>query len=100
MKNTSASAWIIAAGSAACGAIGLAMGVAFGPIFNNLGVGIGIGTAIGAGIGMSLEQRFKDNLRPLTGWEKNQQKWGLIIGLALVGSLAVILTIVFFVWAG
>ena len=46
--------------------VGLAIGVAMGPLFDRIGIGIAIGIAIGSGIGASLEQRNKDNLRPLT----------------------------------
>jgi len=76
--------------------IGIALGVALGPIFDNFGVGIGIGVAIGAAIGTSLEQRHKDQLRPLTGEEKARQKRGITIGFAVAAILAVILTLVYF----
>ena len=70
--------------------IGVAIGAAMGPIFDNFGVGI----AIGSGIGASLEQKNKDNLRPLT--EQKRQKWGVVIGLALVGTLVLALIIAYF----
>ena len=75
--------------------IGVAIGAALGPIFDNFGTGIGIGVAIGAGIGASLEQRNKDNLRPLMEQEKMIQKRGIAIGLALTGILTVFLIIVY-----
>src|SRR5512136_905546 len=77
--------------------IGLAIGVAMGPIFDNIGVGIGIGIAIGSGIGASLEQKNKDNTRPLTEQEQKRQKLGVVIGLALVGVLLLALIAYFLV---
>ena len=76
--------------------IGVAIGVALGPIFDNFGVGIGIGVAIGSGIGASLEQKNKDNIRPLTEQEQKRQKLGVVIGLALVGILVLALVIAYF----
>ena len=79
--------------------IGIAIGAAMGPIFDNFGVGIGIGVALGTAIGTSLEQRNKDNLRPLTEQEKTRQKRSIAIGLALASILAVLLIIVYFLQA-
>jgi drug/metabolite transporter (DMT)-like permease len=79
--------------------VGVAIGVALGPIFDNLGVGIGIGIALGSGIGASLEQRNKDNLRPLTEQERTRQKRSIATGLALTTILAVFLIIVYFLQA-
>src|SRR5512147_1843193 len=76
--------------------IGVALGVAMGPIFDNFGVGIGIGVAIGSGIGASLEQKNKDNIRPLTEQEQKRQKMGVVIGLALVGILVLALVVAYF----
>src|SRR5512139_2064985 len=77
--------------------IGIAIGVAMGPIFDNFGVGIGIGVAIGSSIGASLEQRNKNNIRPLTEQEQKQQKLGAVVGLAMVGILVLALFIIYFV---
>jgi len=76
--------------------IGVAIGVAMGPIFDNFGVGIGIGIAIGSGIGASLEQKNKDNIRPLTEQEQKRQKFGVAIGLALVGILLLATLVAYF----
>ena len=76
--------------------IGIAIGVAMGPIFDNFGVGIGIGVAIGSGIGASLEQRNKDNIRPLTEQEQKRQKLGVVIGLALVSILLLATIVAYF----
>ncbi len=75
--------------------IGVAIGVALGPLFENIGIGIAVGIAIGSGVGASLEQKNKDNIRPLTGQEQKRQKWGIVIGLALVGILILALVIAF-----
>jgi pheromone shutdown protein TraB len=79
--------------------VGMAIGVAMGPIFDNIGVGIAVGIAIGSGIGASLEQKNKDNIRPLTEQEQKRQKLGVVIGLALFGILVLALIITYFLVA-
>jgi pheromone shutdown protein TraB len=79
--------------------VGMATGVAMGPIFDNIGVGIAVGIAIGSGIGASLEQKNKDNIRPLTEQEQKRQKLGVVIGLALFGILVLALIIAYFLVA-
>src|SRR5512144_2673160 len=79
--------------------IGVAIGAALGMALENTGAGIGVGIALGAGIGGSLEQRNKDNLRPLTEEEKQRQKRSITVGLAAVGILVVLLVIVYFLQA-
>lgn len=74
--------------------IGIAIGAGLGPIFDNFGVGIGIGVAIGTGIGTALEQKHKDELRPLTKDELKSQKRGITIGLAIAAILGVFLIVV------
>ena len=76
--------------------IGVAIGVALGPLFDNIGIGIAIGVAIGSGIGASLEQKNKDNIRPLTEQEQKRQKLGVVIGLALVGILLLATIVAYF----
>jgi preprotein translocase subunit SecY len=76
--------------------VGVAIGVALGPLFENIGIGIAIGVAIGSGIGASLEQKYKDNLRPLTEQEQKKQKWSTILGVTAAAILAVFLIIVYF----
>ena len=53
---------------------GVGIGVALGVALENIGAGIALGVAIGAGIGASLEQKNKDNIRPLTEQEKKAEK--------------------------
>lgn len=79
--------------------LGVAIGAALGMALENTGAGIGVGIALGAGIGGSLEQRNKDNLRPLTEEEKQRQKWSITVGLVAVAILAVLLIIVYFLQA-
>jgi hypothetical protein len=76
--------------------VGVAIGVALGPLFENIGIGIAIGIAIGSGIGTSLEQKYKDNLRPLAEQENKRQKWGLVLGLTIPLILAGILILLLF----
>jgi predicted MFS family arabinose efflux permease len=69
--------------------IGIAIGAGLGPIFDNFGVGIGVGVALGAAIGTALEQRHKDELRPLTEQEKVSQRRSILIGVALTTLLVI-----------
>ena len=64
--------------------IGVAIGVALGPLFENIGIGIAVGIAIGSGIGASLEQKYKDNIRPLTEQENKRRRWAVILGLLIL----------------
>ena len=79
--------------------LGVAIGAALGMALENTGAGIGVGIALGAGIGASLEQRNKDNLRPLTEEEKQRQKRSITVGLVAVVILAVLLVIAYFLQA-
>ena len=73
--------------------IGAGFGVALGLVFDNLTLGIAIGVAIGVSVGAALQQRNKDNLRPLTERELKYPKWGVAIGLV---SLLVLVGIFMF----
>lgn len=64
--------------------IGAGFGVALGLVFDNLALGIALGAGFGVAIGAALEQRNKDELRPLTGQEIKLQRWGLGIGLLVL----------------
>jgi predicted MFS family arabinose efflux permease len=75
--------------------LGVAIGAALGPVFDNFGTGIGVGIALGVAIGSALEQRHKDELRPLTEQEKRIQRRGILIGLILT-SLLVVISIVLY----
>jgi F0F1-type ATP synthase membrane subunit c/vacuolar-type H+-ATPase subunit K len=79
--------------------IGVAIGAALGMALENTGAGIGVGIALGAGIGGSLEQRNKDNLRPLTEEEKQRQTRSITVGLVAVAILTVLLIVVYFLQA-
>jgi len=80
--------------------IGVAIGAALGMALENMGTGIGVGVALGAGIGASLEQRNKDNIRPLTGNEKKRKKVSVIVGLILAALGLVVLLGIYFLQAG
>jgi len=64
--------------------IGAGLGVAMGIVFDNLTIGIAMGTGVGVAIGATLEQRNKDNIRPLSEQEAKFQKWGMAIGLIIL----------------
>jgi len=64
--------------------IGAGFGVALGLVFDNLALGITIGAAIGASIGGALEQKNKDNFRPMSEQELKMQKWGIALGLLML----------------
>ncbi len=76
--------------------LGVALGAALGPVFDNPGAGIGIGIAIGSGIGASLEQRHKNDLRPLTDQERIRQKRSILVGLAIMVIMMIALAILVF----
>jgi hypothetical protein len=64
--------------------IGIAIGAALETLFENIGIGIAVGIAIGSGIGVSLEQKYKDNIRPQTEQENKRQRWAVILGLLIM----------------
>jgi len=76
--------------------IGVAIGAALGPLFDNIGIGIAIGIAVGSGIGASLEQRYKDNIRPLTEQEHKRQRWAVIVGLLVMLASVIALALLLF----
>ncbi len=76
--------------------IGVAIGVALGPLFGNIGIGIAIGIAIGSGIGASLEQKYKDNIHPLTEQENKRQRWGVILGLLIMLASIIAIALLLF----
>jgi hypothetical protein len=76
--------------------IGVAIGVALGPLFDNIGIGIAIGVAIGSGIGASLEQKYKDNIRPLTGQENKRQRRAVILGLLIMLASIIAIALLLF----
>lgn len=64
--------------------IGAGFGVALGLVFDNLALGIAIGAGFGVAIGAALEQRNKNETRPLAEQEIKLQRWGLGIGLLML----------------
>jgi hypothetical protein len=78
---------------------GVGIGVALGVALENIGAGIALGVAIGAGIGASMEQKNKDNIRPLTEQEKIMEKRGLAIGLIIPLILIAFLIMITFLRA-
>jgi zinc transporter ZupT len=76
--------------------LGVAMGAALGMTLDNLGAGIGIGVAIGAGIGAALEQKNKDNIRPLTEQENRRRRWAVILGLLILLASVIATILIWF----
>jgi hypothetical protein len=68
--------------------IGVAIGVALGPLFENI--------AIGSGIGASLEQRYKDNIRPLTEQEHKRERWAVVVGLLVMLASVIAIVLLLF----
>jgi len=64
--------------------IGAGFGVAMGLVFDNLALGIAMGAGFGVAIGSALEQKNKDNFRPLSEQELKIQKWGVALGLLML----------------
>jgi hypothetical protein len=64
--------------------IGAGFGVALGLVFRNLALGIAMGAGLGVAIGAALEQRNKEDLRPLTADELRGRKWMLATGVAVL----------------
>ena len=79
--------------------IGAGFGVALGLVFDNLALGIAIGAAIGVSIGGALEQKNKDQFRPISEQEQKIQKWGVAIGLLMLLLFAGIFVLLAFLRA-
>ena len=77
--------------------LGLPIGLAMDKIAIGVALGPGIGVALGAAIGSALEQKHKDEIRPLTDTEHKTRKWGLFLALAIlsVGVLVLFGMLVF-----
>lgn len=75
---------------------GIAIGAGLGAALGNIAIGVAIGVAIGAAIGSNLEKQHKDEIRPITDEEKEQQKQSTLfaVGILLVGI--VVFVIVYF----
>jgi ABC-type Fe3+ transport system permease subunit len=77
-------------------ALGVGVAVPIGIAMDNLGLGLalgpGFGLAIGVAIGSSLEQRHRDEIRPLTDRERRSRVYATIAlaGVALLGLLALV----------
>ena len=65
-------------------AIGIAIGVALGIALDLFTIGIAVGLAIGYAIGQDLENKHKDELRPLTKEEKEIKKQTIYVMLMLL----------------
>jgi len=79
--------------------IGAGFGVALGLLLDNLALGIAIGAAIGVSIGGALEQKNKDQFRPISEQEQRIQKWGVALGLLMLLLFAGIFILLVFLRA-
>ena len=70
---------------------GIAIGAGIGVAMGNIAIGVAIGVAIGAAIGTSLENRHKDQIRPITAEEEKIRRQSILFG---IGSLIVMIIVV------
>jgi hypothetical protein len=81
-------------------ALGVGVAVPIGIATGNLGLGLalgpGIGLAIGVAIGSGLEQRHRDEIRPLSDRERRSRVYATIAlaGVALLGLVALMASLV------
>lgn len=74
--------------------IGMALGAGVGVALGNIAIGVAIGAGIGVAIGSGLENRHKDEIRPITAEEKriNKQSILVAIGTLVVGLIVFLVT--------
>lgn len=65
-------------------AIGIAIGAGVGVALGNIAIGVGIGVAIGVAIGSGMENRHKDELRPITEEEEKLRKQTLMVTMGIL----------------
>jgi hypothetical protein len=63
---------------------GLPIGIAMDNIATGPSLGLSVGLSIGVAIGAALEQKHKNELRPLTKAELRLRSWAVIAGLVLL----------------
>lgn len=70
-------------------AIGIPLGLPIGLAMGNISLGLPIGLAIGYAIGLSMEEKNKDKIRPLTPEEEERKKnlTKFTIALLLLGVI-------------
>ena len=80
--------------------LGMLLGVLMGVVMDDMSLGItlgpGMGVAVGVAIGSALEQRHKDDIRPLTPEERRARTWllGATIGLLVLGVVLAFLLLI------
>jgi hypothetical protein len=80
--------------------LGMLLGVLMGLVMDDMSLGItlgpGMGVAVGVAIGSALEQRHKDDIRPLTPEERRARTWllGATLGLLVLGVVLAALLLV------
>jgi ABC-type Fe3+ transport system permease subunit len=73
-----------------CVGLGVPIGIALDNLALGLALGPSMGVAMGVAIGSALEQRHKDEIRPLTEDERRTRRIAMIAGVAVlaIGVLA------------
>ena len=74
--------------------IGIAIGAGIGVAMGNIAIGVGIGLAMGTAIGSGLENRHKDEIRPITDEEEKLRRQSILvaIGTLIVGLIVFAMT--------
>ena len=78
-------------------ALGVAMGIATDSMSSGIALGPAMGVAIGVAIGAGLEQRHKDEIRPLTEDERRTRSRLAWVGIAALAVGLLVLAIIFVV---
>jgi hypothetical protein len=77
-------------------AIGISLGVPIGLALGNMALGLPFGLAMGYAIGLSLVEKNKDKIRPLTPEEEERKKKFKLLALALVLLGALVFALIYF----
>ncbi len=76
-------------------ALGMAMGIATDSVSTGIALGPAMGVAIGVAIGAGLEQRHKDEIRPLTEDERRSRSRLMWVGVAALAVGLLVLASIF-----
>ena len=74
--------------------MGIAIGAGIGVAMGNIAIGVGIGLAMGTAIGSGLENRHKNEIRPITDEEEKLRRQSILvaIGTLIVGLIVFAIT--------
>lgn len=75
--------------------LGMPIGIAIGVAMGNIAIGVAIGVAMGTAIGSGLENKHKDEIRPLTAEEEKlkRQSVFLSVGTLSLGLVVFVVTL-------